>query len=293
MLPTIPVNLFKRPFANNGTFQVIPDIKNTEGRASLAEGFPVETQLPLSAGGIAPNRMDFNGILYMLSAFAFWSQSGGQWVYRPDLDYNVPCIVYYDDNLWWCAQPNGPTQVSGSVTPGTNKNYWISLLDFLAGVGSEGDASTVLGNPVGAIIMFHGVTAPDGYLPCDGSTFSASSYPKLYALLGKSVTPDMRGLFVRGLDPQGLRDPDGTTRDLGSLQTDMGRAATGYASRVIDNRGGAGSGVFYNAGSTGNASGSGDGYALGFDISRAWGAAHTGPEFRSVNINLLYCIRHD
>lgn len=62
-IPSQPGNLFTRPFAANGTRQIIPDVSANAGRASLEQGFPTETQLPLSQGGIAPNRMDFNGIL--------------------------------------------------------------------------------------------------------------------------------------------------------------------------------------------------------------------------------------
>ena len=95
MIPSQPANLFPMPFAANGNKTVIPPAQQSPGRAGMAQGFPWETQLPLSQGGVAPNRLDFNGILYMLSAFAFWQQSGGQWTYTPSLNYAVPCIAYY------------------------------------------------------------------------------------------------------------------------------------------------------------------------------------------------------
>ena len=58
MLPTYPSHLFPRPFADHGIYQTIPAEKPATGRASFKEGFPTETQLPLSGGGIAPNRPD-------------------------------------------------------------------------------------------------------------------------------------------------------------------------------------------------------------------------------------------
>jgi hypothetical protein len=279
------------PFAVSGNKTVIPPDQGDPGRAYLPQGFPPETQLPLSQGGIAPNRLDFNGILYMLSAFAFWQQSGGQWTYRATLNYAVPCIVYHEGKLWWCLAGNGPDTTV--VTPGTNPDYWQDLLSALAGMMSGGGGSSIFGNPPGTIIMYYGTAAPDGYLACDGAAFSASSYPLLYALLGKATTPDMRGLFVRGRDPAGAVDPDGAARAVGSKQTDAGRPATGSVSRTVDNRDPTASGVFSIGADTGNAKGSGGGYALNFDISRAWGANHTAPEFRPANICLLYCIKHD
>jgi hypothetical protein len=63
-----PLYLFERPFANEGTKNIIPATNNeTTGLASQTNGFPAITQVPIKAGGIAPTRADFNGILYMLS----------------------------------------------------------------------------------------------------------------------------------------------------------------------------------------------------------------------------------
>ena len=90
MIPVYPPNAITRPFANNGNAIIIPDAKSADGRASWQEGFPVETQLPLNNGGIAPNRIDFNGIFQMLSALAFWQQSGGQMVYSTALNSPTP-----------------------------------------------------------------------------------------------------------------------------------------------------------------------------------------------------------
>ena len=150
MLPLYPSDLLPRPFADNGTFQVIPDAKTTEGRASWQEGFPVETQLPLANGGIAPSRPDFNGIFHMLSALAFWQQSGGPALYRNALDYNTPAVVFHGGALWYCKAANGPGQVVGVVTPGTNPDYWISFLEFLAsGSGSGGGGGGLAGRSRG------------------------------------------------------------------------------------------------------------------------------------------------
>ncbi|WP_275040379.1 phage tail protein [Anaerovibrio lipolyticus] len=38
------------------------------------------------------------------------------------------------------------------------------------------------------------------YLYCDGSSFSTIAYPKLYAVLGTNVLPDLRSRFLEGSD---------------------------------------------------------------------------------------------
>jgi hypothetical protein len=294
-MPSQPSNLFPRPFAAGGNYQIIPDSPAAAGRASWQAGFPPETQLPLSQGGIAPNRLDFNGLFYMLSAFACWQQSGGQWTYKPGLNYSPPAIVFYQGKLWWCLADNGPD--SALAAPGSNRAVWLELLTALAQQMGSGGASAILGNPVGAVIMYYGTAAPEGYLPCNGAAFSASTYPLLYAVLGKATTPDMRGLFVRGYDTRNSVDPSGASRGLGSAQGDAIRNIPGSFGADIgwsDSNIGLGvSGAFYEAGPLG--SGDTGGYAneyrkYVFDPSRV---VPTAPENRPVNINLLYCIKHD
>lgn len=146
-IPTQPNRFFPRPFAQDGNFQnIIPDTGATTGRASYSLGFPTETQLPIASGGIAPNRLDFNGLFNILTAFGFWQQSGGQWTYHTSLNYVVPCIVFYGGKLYWCLQANGPDASGGVVTPGTNEAYWLDLAQALldqAGIviGGSGTAN--------------------------------------------------------------------------------------------------------------------------------------------------------
>ena len=76
--------------------------------------------------------------------------------------------------------------------------------------------------PSGTILPFGGVTAPAGWLLCDGSAVSRAVYANLYSAIGGvwgsgdgSSTfhlPDLRGRFIRGRDGGVARDPDRTTR---------------------------------------------------------------------------------
>lgn len=67
------------PFANAGQKNTIPvssQIGNIPGAASYTDGFPPLTMQPVSAGGIPPSGLDFNGIFYALSAVNVWLNTG-------------------------------------------------------------------------------------------------------------------------------------------------------------------------------------------------------------------------
>ncbi len=86
--------------------------------------------------------------------------------------------------------------------------------------------------PIGTVMAFVGAMPPEGWLLCNGNSYSATEYPELAAVLGNTFkaganpgqfrVPDLRGLFIRGLngDAAGVgRDPDGINRTLGSVQS--------------------------------------------------------------------------
>lgn len=87
--------------------------------------------------------------------------------------------------------------------------------------------------PTGSVFYFATQTAPEGYLVCDGSAISRSSFPSLFALIGSmygagdgSTTfnlPDLRGEFIRGYDNGRGVDPG---RGFGSWQ--KGTLVAGY-----------------------------------------------------------------
>ena len=63
--------------------------------------------------------------------------------------------------------------------------------------------------PIGTVTWFATATAPTGYLECDGSSKSRSTYSDLFAVLGVAygsvdsthfTLPDLRGEFIRGWD---------------------------------------------------------------------------------------------
>lgn len=68
-------------------------------------------------------------------------------------------------------------------------------------------------NPTGVIQAYVGTVAPAGWLVCDGSSFSSTTYPALYALLGNVATlPDLRDRVPLGAGTVGVRTTGGTRK---------------------------------------------------------------------------------
>lgn len=76
--------------------------------------------------------------------------------------------------------------------------------------------------PTGTILSYGAETSPSGYLVCDGSAVSRSTYAALFNVIGDkhgsgdgSTTfnlPDHRGRFLRGWDHGSGTDPDAASR---------------------------------------------------------------------------------
>lgn len=91
--------------------------------------------------------------------------------------------------------------------------------------------------PAGTILPFGGATAPSGWLLCDGSSVSQSSYPALYAAIGvlwgnpgggSFNLPDGRGAFFRGAGTSGVHVGPATVGSVQSQATAKnGLGATG------------------------------------------------------------------
>lgn len=132
------------------------------------------------------------------------------------------------------------------VTAVQIKNYVLAVGNIITSMLANGavtrekiEASQRI--PVGAVFPFAGTTTPSGYLSCDGSAVSRSTYAGLFTAIGTSHgqgdgsttfnVPDYRGRFLRGVDGGVSRDPDRATRtamstggnsgdNVGSVQSD-------------------------------------------------------------------------
>lgn len=123
-----------KQLVNSGDANTIPDDTTAgTGDFSFEKGFPQITQIPLGAGGIAPDRKDFNGVFKLLGAWIYYMQNGGTPTFSSSYDYvKGRVILYTDGNLYKCKQPCGAS--STVVTPDSvdpdylGSDYWALLL---------------------------------------------------------------------------------------------------------------------------------------------------------------------
>lgn len=116
-------------WAGQGDYNVIPDTQLNTGMCSWQLGFPPETQDPLAAGGVPPNRQDMNGALNWLSLFAMWQQQGGLWEYDALTDFEPPALVVESDVLYWCMSANGPSGTVKAPSADSAGTYWKKLVN--------------------------------------------------------------------------------------------------------------------------------------------------------------------
>lgn len=123
-----------KQLVNSGDANTIPDDTTAgTGDFSFEEGFPQITQIPLGAGGIAPDRKDFNGVFKLLGAWIYYAQNGGVSTFSSSYDYvKGRVILYTDGNIYKCKQPCGAS--STVVTPDSvdpdylGSDYWALIL---------------------------------------------------------------------------------------------------------------------------------------------------------------------
>lgn len=97
--------------------------------------------------------------------------------------------------------PAGPPGPQGSIGP-------AGPAGPRGATGERGPAGAAGAVPPGTITMFAGKTAPNGWLMCDGQSYSISTYLDLYNAIGTTYggygqsfqVPDLRGRFPVGKD---------------------------------------------------------------------------------------------
>jgi len=144
--------------------------------------------------------------------------------------------------------------------------------------------SQVVGQDTAKISFFAMSEAPSGYLKANGAAISRTTYASLYSIIGTSYgagdgsttfnIPDLRGVFLRGLDDGRGLD---INRVLGSLQMDDLKNHRHYMS--LQNY------PSWNS-ITQNQVG-------GFNATSDYPTSYTGgTETRPVNVALLACIKY-
>lgn len=167
----------------------------------LSKLYPSAYELPLDAGGNAVGRTEMNALFSTLAENVYFMQQGGIYEYSASIDYTVGTRVLYNGEIYKCIQANG---ISSTIVPPTNTSYWTRF----AMITDINPLYSLV--PTGVMLPYGGVTAPSGFLICNGSAVSRTTYANLFAVIGTrygagngSTTfnvPKLNdGSFVRGV----------------------------------------------------------------------------------------------
>lgn len=175
-----PKFIFKNPWAHQRLDTDAPyppevQVNPGSGRTSIALGFPYETMIPQSNGGIPPYGQDFNGILKAITENLTWYSAGGLFEYDNTRSYDTPAIVSYNGKIYRCLKAN--TAIA-PIAPGSNSSYWQHLLD-------EADIQPIFSDFSGMVSFFATAKSPSAnWLVCNGQAVSRTIYAGLFKLIG-------------------------------------------------------------------------------------------------------------
>jgi hypothetical protein len=152
--------LLKMPLARDGEKNAIPETTgSTTGLFSQQYGFQSINSLPLTAGGKAISRLDFNGCMNLLSTLLFYSQRGFTFVYDEGMDYLEGCKVI-DPNNGYEYRCKADV-AAGTGLPSNTPEYW-ELAPSAAQLGyRQPSAAYAVGD-----IAYHASLPTGYYLEC-------------------------------------------------------------------------------------------------------------------------------
>jgi hypothetical protein len=130
-------------------------------------------------------------------------------------------LPVFDRPYWLGVEVDG----QGEMTPRTQL---ASVPYSLHAMRADTASNVVGGVPVGTVMAFAGseTKVPQGWMICDGRTADSRQFPALFNTIGTSWgdgtedqdaatdfnLPDLRGMFLRGIDTSSSIDPDAGTR---------------------------------------------------------------------------------
>ena len=154
----------------------IPDTADADsGLASWSALFPQLTALPLSAGGRAPKREDFNGLLRAFGQWVFYYMQGGVPSWERGIAYTAGSFARHNGTTW--------TALKGSrgVIPAEGE-YWHALSNFYTSGSLVSDLLNRV-YPVGSIYMSAVNVSPASFL---GGTWQAIEQGRMLMAAGSS-----------------------------------------------------------------------------------------------------------
>lgn len=210
-----PYYYYLYPFGENADdLTSIPTTAAVDGSVSYFAGWtdPYELNLLTNPSALPIPRGQMNQLFFDITNNLQEYQQYGtpQWVTGNTVAYPIYARVYYTGVVY-------ENQVAANtVTPGTDTSWLV-----ISGTGQ--------GVPVGTVLDFAAASLPSGFLLCDGSQISRTTYAALLNTItftqtgtltngantvsGLSSTANMYGVFnaVPGMAVEGTGIPPGTT----------------------------------------------------------------------------------
>ena len=154
----------------------IPDTADADsGLASWSALFPQLTALPLSAGGRAPKREDFNGLLRAFGQWAFYYMQGGVPSWESSIAYTAGSLARHNGTTWTALKDStGEEPAEGE--------YWHALSNFYTSGSLVSDLLNRV-YPVGSIYMSAVNVSPASFL---GGTWQAIEQGRMLMAAGSS-----------------------------------------------------------------------------------------------------------
>ena len=154
----------------------IPDTVDADsGLASWSALFPQLTALPLSAGGRAPKREDFNGIFKKIAQWVYFYMQGGVPSWAKAVTYTAGSLASYGGKTWTALKN------STGVEPAEGA-YWHALSNFYTSGSLVNDLLNRV-YPVGSIYMSAVNVSPASFL---GGTWQAIEQGRMLMAAGSS-----------------------------------------------------------------------------------------------------------
>ena len=123
---------------------------------------------------------------------------------------------------------DGDTSVGSSITVADADGVVVNDGGTMKSVPASDFRTYIM--PAGSVIPYAGASAPTGFLLCDGSNVSRTTYATLFAVIGTTygagdgsstfALPDLRGRVVAGQDDMGGASADRLTDQTGGLNGD-------------------------------------------------------------------------
>lgn len=154
----------------------IPDTADADsGLASWSALFPQLTALPLSAGGRAPKREDFNGIFKKIAQWVYFYMQGGVPSWESGIAYTAGSFARHNGTTWTALKD------SAGVEPAEGE-YWHALSNFYTSGSLVSDLLNKV-YPVGSIYMSAVNVSPAAFL---GGTWQAIEQGRMLMAAGSS-----------------------------------------------------------------------------------------------------------